>query len=437
MAAALDIDENPDHLRRTVIVRLILDDEDTIHLEDMFDEFQLGCQLATDIGWKWGLSDKSDVRDAAVDILKQYTDLGSQHSILACDRAAEALTSADALDAKADHTVSKPAFSAPTATYDPRTLTVFADRDKASLTMIGDTSRVHAGLDLPDDPDTHQWEYIIADGWTLSQSTLHYRDGEYWLHLGYKQPVPDELSAAENDTVLGVDLNVTGPFAVTSTGEFIGSADELNHERHEYEKHRGSMQEAGTRSAHVTMKHVGSRFANWSVEWLHHRANTLVTHAVERNVAGIVFEDLTDIRERISDEKEFQQWAFAEFQRIVTYKAHAEGVWVEWVPSAYTSQECSRCGFVSRSNRSGKQFECCHCDRQVHADYDAGVMIGKKFLRLRASQTRSDGGATCQLALKSATVPADAGAVASVAVVCGASTDKPRPQRASPVGRAK
>lgn len=91
MAADLDIDEDPDHLRRTVITRLILDNEDTAHLEAMFDEFRLGCQLATDIGWRWNLTDKSDVRAAALDILKQYTDLGSQHAILACDRAAEAL----------------------------------------------------------------------------------------------------------------------------------------------------------------------------------------------------------------------------------------------------------------------------------------------------------------------------------------------------------
>lgn len=314
---------------------------------------------------------------------------------------------------------------------------MFTDRDKASLTTTGDTSRVHAGLDLPDDPDTHQWEYITSDDWNLSQSTLHYRDGEYWLHLGYKQSVPDELSAAENDTVLGVDVNVTGPFAVTSTGAFIRSADELNHKRNEYEHHRGAMQKTGTRSAHLTLKQMGNRFANWSLDWLHHRANSLVDHAVERGVDGIVFEDLADIRDRISDEKEFQQWAFAEFQRIVAYKARAEGVWVDWVPSAYTSQECSRCGYVSRSNRSDKQFECVDCGRHVHADYDAGVMVGKKFLRLRVSQTRSDGGATCQLALKSGTVPADADAVASVTVRLETSTDKPHPQRASPVGRAK
>lgn len=50
MAATSGIDEAPDHLRRTVITRLIIDDEETAHLEDVFDEFRLGCQLATDIG---------------------------------------------------------------------------------------------------------------------------------------------------------------------------------------------------------------------------------------------------------------------------------------------------------------------------------------------------------------------------------------------------
>ena len=39
----------------------------------------------------------------------------------------------------------------------------------------------------------------------------------------------------ENGVVLGVDLNVDGYLAVTSTGAFLGNVDYLNHKRDKYE----------------------------------------------------------------------------------------------------------------------------------------------------------------------------------------------------------
>jgi len=56
---------------------------------------------------------------------------------------------------------------------------------------------------------------------------------------------------AKHRTVLGVDLNVDGSLAVTSTGVFIGNADEMNHRRREFEKTRGSMHQTGARGRHT------------------------------------------------------------------------------------------------------------------------------------------------------------------------------------------
>ncbi|SFC72409.1 hypothetical protein SAMN05444422_11711 [Halobiforma haloterrestris] len=109
--------------------------------------------------------------------------------------------------------------------------------------------------------------------------------------------------------VLGVDLNVTGAFAVTSTGEFIGSADYLTHKRDQYEQRRKRLQQTGTRSAHLTIQSIGSRFSDWSLDWLHNRANDLIAEAQDADVDGIIFENLDHIRENIADGSKFQQWA--------------------------------------------------------------------------------------------------------------------------------
>lgn len=419
-----------DSIRRTVKCRLTLPQDAIDQLERVFDEFRHGCQIAINHGWNHNISDKRALETAVKHRVETETQLKSQHCILACYQAADALASTRELQNKDDHDVSKPEFTSPFAAYDPRTLTVFPDQREVSLTVTNGSNRIRGQLVLPPEEDVHQWQYITGEEWQLTESTLHYRDGEYYLHLGYKKPAPETLDTAGNGTVLGVDLNVTGPFAVTSTGAFIGSADELNHHRREYETRRGRLQQCGTRSAHLTIASIGERFAEWSENWLHHRANTLVREAVQQDVDGIVFEALTDIRQRISDGAKFQQWAFARFIEFVTYKARERGVWVETVPAAYTSQECSRCGYVSRGNRDGKEFDCEWCERKVHADYDGAVMVAKKYVRLQQSRTCSGGGADCQPALKSGALPDDAASVRLMAV--DLSTDKPSPSTSEP-----
>lgn len=73
----------------------------------------------------------------------------------------------------------------------------------------------------------------------------------------------------ENGVVLGVDVNVDGYLAVTSTGAFLGNTDYLNHKRDEYERRRGTLQQTGTRSTHLIITRVDNRFARWSADSLH------------------------------------------------------------------------------------------------------------------------------------------------------------------------
>jgi len=87
---------------------------------------------------------------------------------------------------------------------------------------------------------------------------------------------------------------------------------------------------------------------------------------------------------------------------------------VDDVPAEYTSQECSRCGYVSRDNLNGKRLCCDFCGREVHRDYDAGVSVAVKYVRLHSSQTCSSGGVPVNAALKSGTLDIEQDAVRSV-----------------------
>lgn len=251
-----------DLMRRTAIAPATfrsVDDEALVR--ETIYEYNDGCQIPADALWPARGNDSdfsnNNVQQKTYDTVRDETELGSQHAILATHQAAQALRGVRERRNNGKK-VSKPEFAANTIRYDSRTMTLFDD-DSVSLATI--ESRVRVDLDLPHETDGFQRSFIENDAWELSESTLVFRDEQAYLHLGFKKENPnaEALSAVGNGTVLGVDLNATGPFAVTSTGCFIGSSDELNHERSEYEKRRGAMQECGTRSAHLSICSIGDR----------------------------------------------------------------------------------------------------------------------------------------------------------------------------------
>ena len=59
------------------------------------------------------------------------------------------------------------------------------------------------------------------------------------------------------------------------------------------------------------------------------------------------------------------------------------GIAIQSVNPAYTSQECSGCGYVARKNRNGRHFACFFCHKTLHADLNSAKVIEKRFLSNR------------------------------------------------------
>jgi len=186
--------------------------------------------------------------------------------------------------------------------------------------------------------------------------------------------------------------------AVTSTGTFW-TGEEFDHWRREYEKRRGSLQQCGTRWAHENIQSVGRKEEGRFKLLLHRISNGLVAEARENGCSVIVFEDLTDIRER-TGASWGHKWAFDRLYEYVEYKAEEHCIGVEQVDPANTSRRCSHCGFTHPDNRGGEEFECLDCGYENHADYNAAKNIGLRYLR--GNQTGGDGGAPLGVRLNSA-----------------------------------
>ena len=101
-----------DYVRRTAITRLEVTDEQRDPLEDTISEWKRGCQIATDMAWgKYNA--KGDVQPLAYDDVREHTDLGSQHAVLATHQAARAITGC--IERRSEgKTISRPTFTAPT-----------------------------------------------------------------------------------------------------------------------------------------------------------------------------------------------------------------------------------------------------------------------------------------------------------------------------------
>lgn len=388
-----------DYHRQTAITRLgNLSTEDQHLLFATVDEWRDGCNLASGLAWNH-CHTKSDVQDIARDRIQDTTELGSQHAILACHEVSGAIKSC--IERRQNgKKASQPQFTARSITYDRRTLTVFPEKEQVSLTVLGDHPRVRADLALPDDDDGYQYQFLNDDEWEYTQSTLHHQDGEWYLHLGFRKPKEDTTSTTENGTVLGVDLGVN-QIAVTSTARFF-SAGELNHKRREFERTRGSLQDTGTRSAHLTIKELSGREDKYAKHVLHSVANGIVEEALKHGCDGIVFEKLNDIREGLPEANWHSEWAFRKLKEYVGYKAELEGVFVDTTSPRNTSTRCAECGFTHDSNRRGNEFECQSCGKQHHADYNGAKNVAALYL-LRGQQSSRERSVS-QYALKSGLV---------------------------------
>lgn len=121
-------------------------------------------------------------------------------------------------------------------------------------------------------------------------------------------------------------------------------------------------------------------------KWLNHNISKQLVQEAKATSAALAFEELKGIRECLNEKprskterRRTNNWAFYQLRLFVTYKAAIADVPLLFVPPAYTSQTCHRCGHIhpvkGKSYRNGKQFKCGHCGLEHDADINAAKNI--------------------------------------------------------------
>ena len=207
------------------------------------------------------------------------------------------------------------------------------------------------------------------------------------LQLAVTDPIP-----AHHQRIVGVDVGQRYLAVATDTHnktQFFAGTEARATADH-YARLRKRLQHKGTRSATRRLVVLAGRERRLKQDRNHIMSRRLVA-AYPHSLIGL--EDLTHLRERTNRQhhktssvkrrranRYASQWAFAELQSYVAYKALLAGSMAVMVDAYKTSQACPRCGYTAPANRpqKGLLFICQVCHLVLHAD-----LVGARNVALR------------------------------------------------------
>lgn len=235
-------------------------------------------------------------------------------------------------------------------------------------------------------------ERCIDKIYKISASKLIYNEKKKcWMHnLSYSFSNDSEIEL-DKDKILGVDLGIHYPICASINGErkfFKIDGGEIEHTRRKIEARKKSLLKQGISCGEGRIGHgiktrnkpvydIEDKISRFRDTANHKYSRALINYAVNNNCGIIQMEDLTGIT---SDSNRFlKNWSYFDLQTKIEYKAQEAGIKVVYIDPHYTSQRCSKCGYISKDNRTEQAlFLCQKCGYKTNADYNASQNIAIK-----------------------------------------------------------
>jgi len=350
-------------LSRTIKIKLNIPIE---AVKPTIDAYTKAFNAVCHVGWDNSDSNGVSLHHKTYKEIRKY--LPSQLAVSARMKATEALKAVKKR-IKKDQKATCPQSKQSSIRYDAKSYNVWFDRNEISILTVD--GRKHFPISVPE----YFKQYL---NWRRSSAELFIKDNKVFLHIVFSKDIADpELTGK----VVGIDRGIK-KIAVTSENQFFDGSH-IKKVSKRYEKLRGALQSCGSKSAKRHLRKISKK---------ENRFRTDANHAITKRIvetlepgAVIVLEKLTGIRQnarlRKKQRKELHKWNFYQFEQFLTYKAEARGMKVEHVDARYTSQKCSSCGYISRSNRQSQAvFNCKHCGFSLNADINASRNIRQNYL---------------------------------------------------------
>lgn len=202
------------------------------------------------------------------------------------------------------------------------------------------------------------------------EADLCFIRSDFYLFVSCEVESPEPIDV---DGVLGVDMGIVN-VATDSDGNQYSGAHMLSIRGRRFRQRR-RLQAKGTRSARRVLKRLSGKEQRF-IKQGNHRISKEIVNRAKHTGRGIALEDLQGIRERVRvrrpQRRNLHSWSFYQLQQFISYKAELAGTPVIFLNPAYSSQTCSCCGHVAKSNRkSQSSFVCQSCGYADHADTNA------------------------------------------------------------------
>lgn len=190
------------------------------------------------------------------------------------------------------------------------------------------------------------------------------RDGQIYLDVFFEKKEKDKKHEGK---IVGLDCGYK-KLAVLSNGVKIGTDLEDKVEK-------------------ISRKKQKSKTFNRALKERNEYIDREIKSLDLKDVKGIVVEDLKSVKHgtkgkiRKKFNNKLQRWVYRYFLNRLEQHCEVVGVQLHKVDPAYTSQECSACGYIHRSNRNGEIFRCRSCGYTADADFNASLNILNRWLQ--------------------------------------------------------
>ncbi|MCB5933475.1 transposase [Caldibacillus thermoamylovorans] len=176
--------------------------------------------------------------------------------------------------------------------------------------------------------------------------------------------------------VMGVDLGLKIPAVAVTDDEkvrFFGNGRENKYKKRKFRSVRKAL---GKKKKLNAIRNSKNKEQRWMKDKDHKISRAIVNFAKENKVSVIRLERLANIRQTTrtsrKNEKNLHTWSFYRLSQFIEYKANLEGIEVEYVNPAYTSQTCPRC---SEKNKAQDRKYKCRCGFEKHRDIVGAMNI--------------------------------------------------------------
>jgi len=189
---------------------------------------------------------------------------------------------------------------------------------------------------------------------------LSNKNGKYYVNYFWECKTPDKKTTGKK---IGIDIGYNKLIS-TSEGEFYGKELKDLYNR-------------------IAKKQRGSRRYEKLLKYKTDEINRLCKKLVsDTELHTLYVEDLKLVKNntKLSTNlmNKMQYWSYRQVLEKLGFLSEMEGFQVTKVAPAYTSQRCSCCGVIMKTNRKGEYYKCSSCGVEMDADYNAAINILQK-----------------------------------------------------------